>query len=183
MFETTHDIKTYQIEIANFFRNPVDPINFGMHYYLDDKNKENPLKKDEKEILNKIIEAKKKEKKDKPNTTKKTIKSTLEDKYDAPEEEPNQDSQTPIINSAELDLNKRLYRMLFMFSDFLWNKAVEVPKEKLFLIFNFLGNNYKVKLGTHYERLHYFDVDFFKIFYIITDEQRGFNDYVEKNKV
>jgi len=181
LFETTHDIKNYQIEIANFFRNPVDPINFGMYYYLDDKNKENSLKKDEKELLNKIIEAKKK---DNPTyTSKKTIKSILEDKYNAPEEEPNQDSQTPIINSAELDSNKRLYRVLFMFSDFLWSKEVEVPKEQLFLIFNFLGNNYKVKLGTHYERLHYFDVDFFKIFYIITDEQRGFDDYVKKNKV
>jgi len=73
--------------------------------------------------------------------------------------------------------------MLFMFSDFFWNTNVEVPKEQLFLIFNFLGKNYKVKLGTHYECLDYFDVNFFKIFYIIADEQMGFIEYVEKNKV
>jgi len=46
-----NDIKTYQIEIANFFRNPVDPVNFGVHYYVRDKNFDNILKLDERKKL------------------------------------------------------------------------------------------------------------------------------------
>ena len=33
LFETLNDIKNHQIEIANYFRNPVDKVNFGFGYY------------------------------------------------------------------------------------------------------------------------------------------------------
>ena len=33
LFETLNDIKTYQIDIANLFRNPVNKVNFGFGFY------------------------------------------------------------------------------------------------------------------------------------------------------
>ena len=83
---------------------------------------------------------------------------------------------------AQISQN-RLYRFLFMFSDLFWNESIELPDEELFLVFNFIGNFYKMKLGKHYPSLDYFDVNFMKIFYIITDENYGFINYFEKNKV
>jgi hypothetical protein len=37
LFETMNDIKNYQIEIANYFRNPVDAVNFGVDYFVKEK--------------------------------------------------------------------------------------------------------------------------------------------------
>ena len=39
LFETSNDIKNYQIEIGNYFGIPVDPINFGMYYTKKESTK------------------------------------------------------------------------------------------------------------------------------------------------
>lgn len=170
-----NDIKNYQIEIANFFRNPVDPVNFGVHYYMKDKNNDNLLKLDEKEEIKKLKQIDERRRTQELNTLTTTV--NIDDSDD--------ELNFTKLPQEEFELNSKhcLYRMLFMFSDFFWNNNVKVPDEEMFLIFNFLGKHYKVHLGTHYEMLDYFDVNFFKIFYIIADEQMGFIEYVEKNKV
>jgi len=76
-----------------------------------------------------------------------------------------------------------LYRLLFMFSDFYWDTNIELPNEDLFLVFQFLGKNYKIRLSNIHSKIRYIDVDFNKIFYIITDRQKGFFEFSEKEKV
>ncbi len=83
----------------------------------------------------------------------------------------------------ELVTGNALYRVLFFFSDLYWYDTVELPKEELFIVFDFLGKNYKIPLTNIYSNIKYIDVDFYKLFYVITDQQKGFFEFVEKNKV
>ena len=52
LFETLNDIKDYQIEIANFFRIPVDKINFCFNYYTQIKEDKTKVKLTNKELNN-----------------------------------------------------------------------------------------------------------------------------------
>jgi len=83
----------------------------------------------------------------------------------------------------EFETGNSLYRILFMVSDLYWNENIELPTEELYLVFHFLGKYFRIKLTNIYTNIKYIDVDFYKLFYIITDQQKGFFDYVEKNKV
>ena len=52
LFETLNDIKDYQIEIANFFRIPVDKINFCFNYYTEIKEDKTKIKLTQKQLNN-----------------------------------------------------------------------------------------------------------------------------------
>lgn len=48
LYETTNDIKNYQIDIANIFQIPVNPINFGIE--IEKKKEKYEIDKDSKEV-------------------------------------------------------------------------------------------------------------------------------------
>ena len=52
LFETLNDIKDYQIDIANFFRIPVDRINFCFNYYTQVKEDKTKVKLTPKALMN-----------------------------------------------------------------------------------------------------------------------------------
>jgi len=99
------------------------------------------------------------------------------------ENENESESESENENENEKNIGNALYRLLFMFSDFYWNTNIELPNEDLFLVFQFLGKNYKIRLSNIHSKIRYIDVDFYKIFYIITDRQKGFFEFSEKEKV
>ena len=72
-----------------------------------------------------------------------------------------------------------------MFTDIFLNEALTkiLAEQELFLLFNFLGNWYKLKISNFYKDLDYININFFKLFYIICDKNDGFSDYIEKNRV
>jgi len=174
LFETTNDIKNYQIEIANYFRIPVDPINFGMYTYKKESVKRGDI-------------SMKLEKKNEINyneiNTRESIPLTQSDYTNTHTDSQNKylKSKTSIF-SREVKKVYHMHRILIMFTDLILNENVKLPNKDLFLRFNFLGNYYKVKLGTYYEELDYCNINFFKIFYIICEENKGFIEYVEKNR-
>ena len=83
----------------------------------------------------------------------------------------------------EFATGNALYRVLFMFSDLYWNENIDLPNEELYIVFDFLGKNFRFKLTNIHNSIRYIDLDFYKLYYIITDQQKGFFDYVEKKKV
>ena len=52
LFETLNEIKDFQIEIANFFRIPVDKVNFCFNYYTELKEDKTKVKLTTKELNN-----------------------------------------------------------------------------------------------------------------------------------
>jgi hypothetical protein len=182
LFETTNDIKNYQIEIANYFRIPVDPVNFSK----DIEKKPNQQNKEPDEFY---ID----------NNRSVAIQSIKEETPmirggDDSESSFNEDDNNMPIGSNtvmntyqsgnnQFGIHRCLYRILICFNDIFWKEDLKVPLEKeLFLVFNFIGKWYKVKIKQYYEQLDYFNVNFFKIFHIICNETTGFINYVEKNK-
>jgi hypothetical protein len=173
LFETMNDIKNYQIEIANFFRNPVDAINFGLDYYAkEEKIVQETEQKEEEEsdrddMTNSITEQG-------MMTTNMSQISTVTNKI----------LKTPddYKRGEENKNNLYLYRIMIMFTDLFWNENLKLPHDELYLLFNFLGNWYKVKIRKYYEQLDYFNINFFKVFYIVCDQTSGFIEYVEKNR-
>lgn len=193
LFETMNDIKTYQIEIANYFRNPVDQINFGLDYYNKEKEKTDGVHLNEEELNtinlltsysientlegeNKVIGHTQVK-----NNVQILNKLKIEENYKIP---PTNIPTTSIEKSIKTKDHKPqcLYRIMIMFTDLFWNEVIKIPDKELYLLFNFLGSWYKVKIGTFYPELDYFNINFFKIFYIICEETEGFIEYVDKNK-
>lgn len=203
LYESLNEIKVHQFQIANFFRNPVNEVNFGVNYHKKDKNKDNLLGLDDKKLSLELLNADNEDyskvaqsdliNEDLSSQSQSTSIIRKRKSREMTKIQTNKiDDPSALINktrnesSVKRDLKEQkssLFRLLFHFSAFHWNDQVEVPNEELYLVFNFIGKLYKVSLGKHYENLKYFDINFFKIFYIITDEKTGFIDYVDMNKV
>ena len=86
--------------------------------------------------------------------------------------------------STEVKKPMNLYRILIMFNDILWNNIEQLPKEDLFIVYSFLGNNYKIplKIESYNQDLDYTIINFQKIYHIICTEPEGFINFVEKNR-
>ena len=86
--------------------------------------------------------------------------------------------------SSEIKKPMNLYRILIMFNDITWNNIEQIPKEELFIVYSFLGNNYKIplKIESYCQNLDYTIINFQKIYHIICTEPEGFINFVEKNR-
>ena len=164
LFETLNDIKNYQIEIANLFRNPVDKVNFAFGYYAKIKNDENKVKLtlEEKNKIKKLY---------------KEIDSLNKDEDDSENDymaHPKTNSSNNTEDNANNELNeenspdkkpKNLYRILIMFNDIIWNDKIKIPNKELFLVYSFLGNYYKIPiiLESYCSQLDYSLINFYKL--------------------
>ena len=192
LFETLNDIKNYQIEIANLFRNPVDKVNFGFGFYTKEINDENKVQltnkqQDKIKKLNTEIDNLNKEEEDEDDLLvrpKTSSSNNTEENIDVIE------NMTENINSNNNDYIKKskmnnLYRILIMFNDIIWSdQKIKLPDKKLFLVYSFLGNEYKIpiKLQPYTNKLDYSLINFYKIYHIICTEPEGFIKWVEKNR-
>jgi hypothetical protein len=165
LFETMNEIKNSQIQIGNFFRIPVNDLNFGVEIY----KKNNDIDLIEEEINKKCVEILLK------NCGRNSITCFAKKFLQSSEEELTKKN----INKIPCNY---LYRFMFMINDIILNEEVIFPDEKLYIIFNLFGNWYKVKLEEYYPSLDYFNVNFSKIYYLICDEHYGFINYIDKNK-
>jgi hypothetical protein len=180
LFETMDDIKKFQIEIANFFRNPVDPVNFGLEYYSKKKPQSHSFLEENEFSSSNII----------PINNSESFKinndndSLLYQNYSLDQlsnSTPKKFQRKKSQNTLERK-NLYLHRVLIMFTDLFWNEELTLPDKELYMKFNFLGSWYQVKLGKYYKEMDYFNINFFKIFYLVCDETEGFIDYIEKVK-
>jgi len=95
-------------------------------------------------------------------------------------------------NKNKIDNNKTcenkdqlyLFRILIMFNDIIWNNISELPKEDLYIVYSFLGNNYKIplKIEQYSKELDYSLINFKKIYHVICTEPDGFINFAEKNR-
>ena len=168
LFETTNDIKNYQIEIGNYFGIPVNPINFGMCYTKKHASKILPGSKREENKYDK----------NKKELNTQDINHTEESQNYADSSQDHLHTR----NSTQTNKIYHMHRILIMFTDLFLNENMNLPEKELYLRFNFLGEHYKVKLGKYYQELDYCNINFFKIFYIICEESKGFIEYVDQNK-
>ena len=264
LFETLNDIKDYQIEIANFFRIPVDRINFCFNYYTQIKEDKTKVKLTQKELdnierLNSEIsnmnlktdeyneenneydynDFKKKKKRGKKNVVenedinnetdeqkrnffnnnintnnngtdeqdqinsneninlkninkenpkkiknKKTLQKNLSTGMiqDVPKKKSL--GEISLTKSAEFKKPLNLYQILIMFNDVIWNNIDQIPTEDLYIVYNFLGNSYKIPIiiEQYSKDLDYTIINYQKIYHIITTEPEGFINFVEKNR-
>jgi hypothetical protein len=179
LFETTNDIKNYQIDIANFFRMPVDPINFSKDIEKKPNQKQEP---DDFYIDNNKSVVVQGIKEDSP-----PVRSGMDSGLNSSFEEEQVVNTNTVVNTYQstnhFGIHRYLYRILICFNDIFWKEDLQVPEDKeLYLVFNFIGRWYKAKIKQYYEQLDYFNVNFFKIFHIICNDTTGFINYVEKNK-
>ena len=86
--------------------------------------------------------------------------------------------------STELKKPMNLYRILIMFNDIIWNNIEQLPEQDLYIIYSFLGNNYKIplKIESFNKDLDYTIINFQKLYHIICTEPEGFINFVEKNR-
>ena len=264
LFETLNDIKDYQIQIANFFRIPVDKVNFCFNYYTKFKEDKTKVKLTQKELdnidrLNSEISNMNLKTNDYNeendeydyndfNSGIKRGKENIienEDMHNETEEQKrnffnnninnnnngidgqeqiniyenmninniNKQNQKKIKNkkklqknlstgmiqdipkkvslgeisltkSAEIQKPMNLYQILIMFNDLIWNNIDQIPTEDLYIVYNFLGNSYKIpiKIEQYSKDLDYTIINFQKIYHIITTEPEGFINFVEKNR-
>ena len=264
LFETLNDIKDYQIEIANFFRIPVDRINFCFNYYTQIKEDKTKVKLTQKELdnierLNSEIsnmnlktdeyneENNEYDYNDFNNGTKRGKKNVVENEdinNETDEQKRNffnnnininnngTDEQDQINSNENINLkninkenpkkikNKKtlqknlstgmiqdvpkkkslgeisltksaefkkplnLYQILIMFNDVIWNNIDQIPTEDLYIVYNFLGNSYKIPIiiEQYSKDLDYTIINYQKIYHIITTEPEGFINFVEKNR-
>ena len=86
--------------------------------------------------------------------------------------------------STEMKKPMNLYRILIMFNDIIWNNIEQLPQEELYIVYSFLGNNYKIplKIESYNKDLDYTIINFQKIYHIICTEPEGFINFVEKNR-
>ena len=89
-----------------------------------------------------------------------------------------------LTKSAEIQKPMNLYQILIMFNDLIWNNIDQIPSEDLYIVYNFLGNSYKIpiKIEQYSKDLDYTIINFQKIYHIITTEPEGFINFVEKNR-
>ena len=264
LFETLNDIKDYQIEIANFFRIPVDRINFCFNYYTQIKEDKTKVKLTQKELdnierLNSEIsnmnlktdeyneDNNEYDYNDFNNGTKRGKKNVVENEdinNETDEQKRNffnnnininnngTDEQDQINSNENINLkninkenpkkikNKKtlqknlstgmiqdvpkkkslgeisltksaefkkplnLYQILIMFNDVIWNNIDQIPTEDLYIVYNFLGNSYKIPIiiEQYSKDLDYTIINYQKIYHIITTEPEGFINFVEKNR-
>jgi hypothetical protein len=180
LFETMDDIKNYQIEIANFFRNPVDPVNFGLEYYSKKKTQPDSFLDESVNSSSKIMVLNKSESFKINNDTDSKL-SQSDYLQQLSNSSPKKLNRVKSKNSLELK-DLFLHRVLIMFTDLFWNEELQLPDKELYLKFNFLGSWYQAKLGKYYNQLDYFNINFFKIFYLVCEENEGFIEYIEKVK-
>ena len=186
LFEALNNIKNYQIEIANLFRNPVNKVNFGFGFYAKEISYENKVqltnKQQEKvkELNTEIENLNKEEDEDdviiKPITNRSNEEEGMEDTNSD-----NYESE----NYKKSSKKNNLYRILIMFNDIIWSdKNVKLPDKDLFLVYTFLGNQYKIpiKMQSYTKLLDYSLINFNKIYHIICTEPEGFIKWVEKNR-
>ena len=212
LFETLHDIKNYQIKIANLFQNPVNQVNFGFGFYTKPKPKKKGIELSEAEeehVKTKIKELDGVRKDFKYNAdnldhTKRPIvrKQIKNDSRDKTNNEGNNNNNhnnnnatsknnSDSTNNDGNNSNKKeeqkvnnLYRILIMFNDLFWSDKINIPEGNLYLLFTFLGASYKVPIESNKElkQLGYSLINYMKMFHIICTEPEGFIDYVEKNR-
>ena len=198
LFETLNDIKNYQIEIANMFRNPVDKVNFGFGFYTKEifyEDKVQLTSKQQEKIKQFNLEI---DNLNKDNQTDILINPKREssDNIEDMGEENNNENISENMNADINDNNNNnnyikkskinnLYRILIMFNDIIWSdQNIKIPDKNLFLVYSFLGNEYKIpiKLEPYTNKLDYTLINFHKIYHIICTEPEGFIKWVEKNR-
>ena len=195
LFETLNDIKNYQIEIANLFRNPVNKVNFGFGFYTKEINYENKIqltnKQQEKiQKLNTEIENLNKEEEEDDDLLirPKTVASNDGDDMLGNTESDNtneNNGETTGENYKKESKKNNLYRILIMFNDIIWSdQNIKLPDKNLFLVYSFLGNEYKIpiQMQPYTKKLDYSLINFYKIYHIICTEPEGFIKWVEKNR-
>ena len=197
LFETMNDVKISQIAIANFFRNPVNPLNFGVEIYKKNKTTEEVQvinEKDEKEKKNIFSMIKKNSNNSNlnldinNNSSEKNFNDINYNTNNFNNSNKNLGSVNNLFNIIENAFGKKkisrnyLYRFLIIFTDVFWNENIPVPNKDLYVVFHIFGNWYKIKLNEYYSSLDYFNINFFKMFYVICDETHGFIEYIDKNR-
>ncbi len=180
LFETLNDIKNYQIEIANIFRNPVDKVNFGFNFYQKEKPKTGKIEltNDEMKEIDKIKEDV--EYMENNDLTEEQYRQIINQDTN----ENNKNNQKELRESQHEEKPNNLYRIMVMFNDLIWSDKIKIPDKDLFLVYSFLGGNYKVpiKIEKYTQDIDYSIINFMKIYHIICTEPEGFIDYVEKNR-
>ena len=151
LFETLNDIKNYQIEIANLFRNPVNKVNFGFGFYTKEISYENKIQLTNKQHekikqLNTEIENQNKEEDEddddlliRPQNKEededdddllirpKTVNSNNEDDMMLNTESDNMNEnnvETTGENYKKETKKNNLYRILIMFNDIIWSDQI-----------------------------------------------------------
>ena len=189
LFEALNNIKNYQIEIANLFRTPVNKVNFGFGFYTKEISFENRVQltnKQQEKIkeLNTEIENLNKEDDDDDVIIKQITNRSNEE--EGMEDLNSEDNKSDNNNNYKKSSKKNnLYRILIMFNDIIWSdKNVKLPDKDLFLVYTFLGNEYKIpiKMQSYTKLLDYSLINFNKIYHIICTEPEGFIKWVEKNR-
>jgi len=201
LFETMNEVKNSQIEIANYFNIPVNHLNFGVEIYSKPETEDNL-----EELLfmktSNNLNSTEKNKNINLNTNV-TSNNQFGGNYQSSQYKTNPENYTnntnlthsSVGNNGIIDHNlihknscqskerkNFLYRFLIMFTDILWNENITIPNEKLYIVFNIFGNWYKLKLNDHYPSIDYSNINFFKMFYVICEENYGFIDYIDKNR-
>ncbi len=188
LFETMNEVRNSQIDIANYFKIPVDNVNFGIEIYSKQKNHEshNEEEKNFQNLLNSmnLTERNNSSRQDKVNQSlnKNTTEENFSNNFT--------NSHKAILEAGKLPGNSNqtnegknyLYRFLIMFTDILWNENIPVPDQELYIIFNIFGLWYKIRLNENYPSLDYFNINFFKMFYVICEENHGFIEYIDRNR-
>ena len=189
LFEALNNIKNYQIEIANLFRTPVNKVNFGFGFYTKEISFENRVQltnKQQEKIkeLNTEIENLNTDDDDDDVIIKQITNRSNEE--EGIEDSNSEDNKSENNNNYKKSSKKNnLYRILIMFNDIIWSdKNVKLPDKDLFLVYTFLGNQYKIpiKMQSYTKLLDYSLINFNKIYHIICTEPEGFIKWVEKNR-
>jgi len=189
LFEALDNIKNYQIEIANLFRNPVNKVNFCFGFYTKEISFENKVQltnKQQEKIkeLNSEIENLNKEDDDDDVIIKPTTNRSNEEGMEDTNSDNFEDNKSE-NNYKKSTKKNNLYRILIMFNDIIWSdKNIKLPDKDLFLVYSFLGNEYKIpiKMQPYTKQLDYSLINFNKIYHIICTEPEGFIKWVEKNR-
>jgi hypothetical protein len=188
LFETMNEVKNSQIEISNFLKIPVDHVNFGIEIYSK-QNNEDRNNQEQNNIVNTLNLFDKNNLNSKNNNIENNFNNT--NKISQTNENLTNNTN---LNSLETNDNfnktlfqkkegkNYLYRFLIMFTDIFWNEIVPIPEKDLYIIFNLFGNWYKIKLYEYYYSMDYFNINFFKMFYVICEENHGFTEYIDKNR-
>ena len=188
LFETLNDIKNYQIEIGNIFRNPVDKVNFGFNFYSKKKPKTGKIELSDEEIkeIDKIKEdVEYMENNDLTEEQYKAIiNQSTNDNYHKNNMKESTNNNNLRDNHTEEKKPNNLYRIMVMFNDLIWSDKIKIPEKDLFLVYSFLGGSYKVpiKIEKYTQDIDYSIINYMKIYHIISTEPEGFIDYVEKNR-
>ena len=114
LFETLNDIKNYQIDIANLFRNPVNKVNFGFGFYtkeiiFEDKVELTKVQQNKIKMLNTEIDNLNKEEDDENDMVgvkNKTTSSNNISEEDIDNEE--NDEENEVIKKSEKKTEPKL---------------------------------------------------------------------------